>query len=442
MGIRISIGRIVIGGTGGGVDWIAYWATLISATVENAAPTHVVLTFPTAQTSLVASDFTIAGFTVNNASWAGTVLTLVLAETVKYTDSLIVTFVKTGGTAAVTNNIIPYFITTWQTENAGSATKTIVIPTAGAGYACYVTWGDGSAEEYFSGTAPFISHVYPTTGIKTVKIRGLFPRIYFHGAGDKLKLLTIAQWGNIVWGSMGDAFWGCTNMVGTYSDYPNVSAVENMTGAFYNCAAFNQSVAQFDTANVTSMFYMFYYCTVFNQSVINFNTAKVMNFKEMLAYCPSFKQSLATFSLAAATNLTSMLNASNINTAGTTTNYDATLVSFAAQAVTASLSFHGGTSKYGEGLVDNGTTDGAAANKLIQSGQNFVTTVTIGDVAYNTTDGTYARVTAIDSDTQLALDADIMANAKVYRIQHSAAAKARASLIKDDLWTITDGGYL
>ena len=91
-------------GNRGGISWSSYWTTLISATVENAAPTHVVLTFPIAKPALGATDFTIAGFTVSSASWAGAVLTLVLAETVYYGDSLTVTFVPTGGTYTVTNN--------------------------------------------------------------------------------------------------------------------------------------------------------------------------------------------------------------------------------------------------------------------------------------------------------------------------------------------------
>ena len=171
------------------------------------------------------------------------------------------------------------------------------------------------------------------------------------------------------------------------------------------------------------------------------NTSKVEDFTGMFLNCQGFKQSIASFSLAAAGILNDMLNGCNINAAGTTTNYDATLISWAAQNPPNSLSFNGGNSKYGEGLVDSGTTDGVAANKLIQSGQNFLTTVTVGDVIYNTTDGTYALVTAIDSDTQLSISADIMASGEVYRIQHSDAAKARAKLILTDLWTITDGGY-
>jgi hypothetical protein len=92
-------------GRGGGTSWSSYWLTLISATVENAAPTNVVLTFPSAQTSLGATDFTIAGFTISSASWVGDVLTLVLTSAVAYDDTLTVTFVKSGGTHAITNNI-------------------------------------------------------------------------------------------------------------------------------------------------------------------------------------------------------------------------------------------------------------------------------------------------------------------------------------------------
>ena len=94
-----------IGGRGG-FSWSSYWATLISATVETAAPTDVVLTFPTAQTSLGATDFTIAGFTIVSASWTGAVLTLVLSSAVLVFDgNLTITFTTTGTTATVTNNV-------------------------------------------------------------------------------------------------------------------------------------------------------------------------------------------------------------------------------------------------------------------------------------------------------------------------------------------------
>ena len=106
MGLSTGIGIGIQFSRGGGQDWESYWSSLISSTVENAAPTDVVLTFPTAKPALGASDFTIAGFTISSASWTDAVLTLVLSTAVVYGDTLVVTFVTTGGTAAVTNNVI------------------------------------------------------------------------------------------------------------------------------------------------------------------------------------------------------------------------------------------------------------------------------------------------------------------------------------------------
>jgi len=107
----------------GGISWSSYWATLISATVENAAPTHVVLTFPTAKTELGASDFTIAGFTISSASWAGAVLTLALSYPVTYySGNLTITFVATGETAVVTNNVAIANTVGWYVAGDGSST--------------------------------------------------------------------------------------------------------------------------------------------------------------------------------------------------------------------------------------------------------------------------------------------------------------------------------
>ena len=73
----------------------------------------------------------------------------------------------------------------------------------------------------------------------------------------------------------------------------------------------------------------------------------------------------------------------------------------------------------GGGEVDSGTTTGQAANKLIQSGQNFNTTITVGDKVINQVDGTTALVTVIDSNTQLSLNADIMLSGEAYTIDAS-----------------------
>ena len=66
--------------------------------------------------------------------------------------------------------------------------------------------------------------------------------------------------------------------------------------------------------------------------------------------------------------------------------------------------------------IESGTTTTTFQNKLIESGQNFESTVSIGDRVINTTDSSLAYVTNIDSDTQLTLNNDIMITGEDYKI--------------------------
>jgi hypothetical protein len=83
-----------------------YWNTLISATVEDAAPTHLVMTFSKTFT-LNASDLTITGITATilSGSWTGSVYTLVLSTDVTYVDSLTIVY-KGTYSKSVTNNVV------------------------------------------------------------------------------------------------------------------------------------------------------------------------------------------------------------------------------------------------------------------------------------------------------------------------------------------------
>ena len=88
------------------------------------------------------------------------------------------------------------------------------------------------------------------------------------------------------------------------------------------------------------------------------------------------------------------------------------------------------------GSAESGTTDGATtAFKLIQSGQNFTTTVAVGHSVANTTDTTFAIVTAVDSNTQLTLDTDIMATGENYEINQIWVGAAIAGA-----WNFADAG--
>ena len=73
-------------------------------------------------------------------------------------------------------------------------------------------------------------------------------------------------------------------------------------------------------------------------------------------------------------------------------------------------------------IVETGSDTAGTTNKLTDSTQNFSTTVQKRDVVVNTTDGTFAFVGAVDSDTVLSLkdkdnaNANIMASGEKYEI--------------------------
>ena len=108
-----------MGRRGQSFTWDGFWATLQGAVVENAAPTKVVMTFTQANTTLLATDFSIEGKTITLLERDATnkILTLTLSTKVIAADSLTVTLNKDEGfTHAVTNNSVLVALPTRNTD--------------------------------------------------------------------------------------------------------------------------------------------------------------------------------------------------------------------------------------------------------------------------------------------------------------------------------------
>lgn len=107
-GPRIS--KTIRTGFGSSLSWSAYWNSLISATVENAQPTHVVLTFSKPNISLLASNLLVTNHAIASISRDATnkILTLTLnIAVVTFETGLIVTLLKGAlFTHAITNNVL------------------------------------------------------------------------------------------------------------------------------------------------------------------------------------------------------------------------------------------------------------------------------------------------------------------------------------------------
>ena len=184
---------------------------------------------------------------------------------------------KFGGAAPID----PDFTMLVKTDNAGtSASDQFTIPTTGTGYNYDVDWGDGTTSTAVTGST---THTFPSAGNYVVKISGAFPRIYFSNGGDKLKLLEIQNWGDIVWASdFRNAFFGCSNMNITATDAPDLSNTTSINSFLYNCISLDADLGSWDVSNVTNMGLMFQGATIYQgQGLENWDVSNVTNMSSM-----------------------------------------------------------------------------------------------------------------------------------------------------------------
>jgi len=184
------------------------------------------------------------------------------------------------------------FTITVKTDNAGfTASNQFKLPLMpGATYNALIEWGDGTTTTQTTDVKP--THTYPSPGTYQIKISGVFPSIAFgFGAAqnDPLKLLSIDNWGTIVWGNFSNAFRDCSNMVANYTDAPNLTNVTSLSTSFSGCTLFNGDVSGFNTINVTDFSFMFYLCSSFNQEV-TFNFSNALTLSNMFGGCTAFNQ--------------------------------------------------------------------------------------------------------------------------------------------------------
>ncbi len=77
----------------------------------------------------------------------------------------------------------------------------------------------------------------------------------------------------------------------------DVSQVTEMSSMFSNCSSFNQPLERWDVSQVTEMVWMFSHCKTFNQPLNRWNVAKVTKMVDMFEYCTSFNQSLEAWKI-------------------------------------------------------------------------------------------------------------------------------------------------
>lgn len=204
--------------------------------------------------------------------------------------------------------IIP-FVTTWNTTYPGtSSSNQISIPVSPfhlGEYDFNVDWGDGNVSTNVTGA---ITHSYSSPGEYTVSITGYFPAIYFNNSGDRHKILSVDQWGNMIWGFMQSAFRGCSNVVINATDQPDLSNVTNANGMFNGAYALTGGVDNWDVSSVTDMSSMFRFASSFNSDLANWNVGNVTVMQYMFDGATQFNSNLDNWDVSKVEDMFAMFN--------------------------------------------------------------------------------------------------------------------------------------
>jgi surface protein len=255
------------------------------------------------------------------------------------TDGSITNTIASGGTTAFSSTtdtvsqlvtvVNTSFVTTWKTDNSGvSASNQITIPTSsGLTYNYDVDWGDSSSDTGLTGDA---THTYATPGTYTVTITGTFPGMFFVAGGDKEKILSVENWGDIEWGAFSGAFFGCSNLEINATDAPDLSGVSDMTYSFrgsglttedlsgwdissvtfmlgtFQDTAFNGDISTWDVSNVTNLAALFYNATSFNGDISGWDTSSATTMNSMFAYAAAFNQDIGSWNVSNVTDIATM----------------------------------------------------------------------------------------------------------------------------------------
>jgi surface protein len=195
-------------------------------------------------------------------------------------------------------------VTTWNTENlggTGSATKVILLPIS-AGPS--VDWGDGTVDN-------LNTHTYASGGVKTVTIYGQVTGWSFNNGGDCLKITDVSNVGG--WRPGGQGFYGCSNLTWSATGPLNDTTSSSFNQLFRGCTAFNGDVSEWDTSNINNISNVFRDCIVFNQDVSGWDTSSCTAFASTFRGCSALNPNIGGWDTSSAIGMNNMVRDSLFN---------------------------------------------------------------------------------------------------------------------------------
>lgn len=240
----------------------------------------------------------------------------------------------------------------WHVSNGVNPTSFIfqiqgssyTLPTVNGGtYAFTVDWGDGTNDYITSYNAAEITHSYASSDLYTITITGVFVGIQNGSnatATNRNKVREILQWGNLQIGSYGQAFKQLTNLIVTATDILDVSDVTSLDSFMHSCSSVTTipNIDSWDVRNVIYMGSLFANATLANPDVTNWQTDSLLKLGNTF-YNSSFNRNIGGWDVSGVDNFSQALNTRNAFPISTS-NYDAILAGWGAQAVNSGMTLH------------------------------------------------------------------------------------------------------
>jgi len=150
----------------------------------------------------------------------------------------------------------------------------------------------------------------PSSGIYVLEVSAKevngFNRIAFDNGGDKDNIIDIKQWGEVAWSSFERAFFGCSNMLVTATDIPDLSLVTSMNRMFRNTSIANPDTSNWDVSSVTDMSFMFLSATSANPNTSNWDVSNVTDMILMFFFASSANPDVSNWDVSSVTNMSNM----------------------------------------------------------------------------------------------------------------------------------------
>jgi len=347
------------------------------------------------------------------------------------------------------------FQMTIDTTQSGSASDTFILPCLNVGtYNAVIDWGDGSTSDITAYNDSDLTHVYSVSGIYTVSITGTLPNIYFNNVGDKLKVTELSNWGVLPMESFDRSFDGCANMDITAIGTPDFSSIVRMGAGFSRSGITN---FPFKNADFSS-------CTVWIQGASAFGSCASLNNLDFTGMSLSTSVSLNLERLFINnTSLASVIGFNTINTEKVTSTVDMFRNTVLESIDMSGMDFTSCTSFLRMFFIISELDDVNVTNMLLNTSSNVNMTqmfqghglcdiigLDTWDVSKVNTFNAFmsgTTITTVEYDklliayNNLTLTANVPANFGSSKYTGGGAvATARADIITDYLWTITDGG--